>query len=1115
CLGIGFPGPARGQDNLGIFWDNTYTQDSTVIDTYPGFLTGYLVLKDPSTPSGLLGWECCVDVDGPGQFTSWALEGNAMNVASPPCFMVGIGDLPLPSDPDVLLATFQIMVTEPLPVILSVRPDYHPSVPGQMSFIPADDPSALLPMTTLSGQPEVAWINGHIPNLEVNPETLHFEGTIIGTQVVKTVTVSNLGAIPGYLDVALTGDCGPYSLPGLSGLVTVPVGESRTIQVAFAPETTEYFECSLVLGWNLADVMMIGNGRDLNLSWTAPTEVDFGAVSIQSSETRTVTIVNTGEASFEIEPFIPLTCPEFTITSGGYAGTIDPGRQRVIYVKFQPTSLDTYSCYLDLGSIVPAVQLTGTGREPTISWDISPAVLEFGSVGLGYSPHLYVYIENTGDGSFMVTPSLPDSCSAFTLYAGAPPTQVDPGVTHIVPVQFTPSAVSEYACSLDLGDLLPDVPITGAGRDLILSWDAPTYHDFGLVGVGSNRRFDFNVTNNGDIAFQIDPSLPDTAQSFQLLVGSSTLLEPGQTSPVSVNFQPVVPGPLSVILDMGSTVPPIQLEGEGDPLPAQWTVSPDTLDFHWLYVGTLQEKTVSITNTGGTFLDLDINLDDPDLGYDITGGAGIYQLAPGHGHTVDVRFQPLTEGFAETNLNLGPQFTPVPVMGAAENSDSVCIIQPDILAFGSLNVGTSMTKTFSVTNIGNQELRIIPHSNSSVFLSISPGRILGTGHTAYFSIVFQPEFPGTFTATIDLGDQACSDVSLSGTAIMQGGVGQNLVGIFFDQDYSYIDTQTSGPNEIVTGYLVLVEPSETTGVGAWELAVDIDGDAQWLSWDLEGEYINVGQYNEFIVGIGGSPLPYSPAVLLATFQLLVAEPYPNVVYLELGPTRFPSLPDNMVWAPWHDASMLMPLYPFTGDRIVAGVNWAIVGIGHPAPRATLTGGAVELQWTVPEEAYDGCHVYRRNEAGVEIRLTDQPLSGYGSTLTFTDRPEGYASGTVLYYSYTVVTGGVEGAHSPETEITLKNIPAVATRLLPNVPNPFNPVTEIRFELARPQRVQVSVYDVTGRLVNVLADGQLGAGHHARLWQGRDSGGRQVPSGAYYVRLVADNRVDHHKIMLLK
>jgi len=200
---------------------------------------------------------------------------------------------------------------------------------------------------------------------------------------------------------------------------------------------------------------------------------------------------------------------------------------------------------------------------------------------------------------------------------------------------------------------------------------------------------------------------------------------------------------------------------------------------------------------------------------------------------------------------------------------------------------------------------------------------------------------------------------------------------------------------------------------------------------------------------------------------------------------------------------------------VAVINWSAVGIGHPAPRATLAGGAVELQWPLPEEAGDGCHVYRRDTAGHEIRLTDHPLTGYGSTMSYTDRPEGYAAGSVLYYSYTVVADGVESARSPETEIKLTNMPAVTTRLLPNVPNPFNPRTDIRFELARPQLARVAVYDVTGRLVKVLVDRHLEAGPHVRTWHGRDSRGRQVPSGTYYVRLVADGKVDHHKIMLLK
>jgi hypothetical protein len=90
-----------------------------------------------------------------------------------------------------------------------------------------------------------------------------------------------------------------------------------------------------------------------------------------------------------------------------------------------------------------------------------------------------------------------------------------------------------------------------------------------------------------------------------------------------------------------------------------------------------------------------------------------------------------------------------------------------------------------------------------------------------------------------------------------------------------------------------------------------------------------------------------------------------------------------------------------------------------------------------------------------------------------------------------------------------------TRLLPNAPNPFNPQTEIRFEVASPCQVRVAVYDVSGRLVKILQNGYLNAGPYIRRWAGRNESGREVASGAYHVRLVVDGRVDHRKIMLLK
>ena len=70
----------------------------------------------------------------------------------------------------------------------------------------------------------------------------------------------------------------------------------------------------------------------------------------------------------------------------------------------------------------------------------------------------------------------------------------------------------------------------------------------------------------------------------------------------------------------------------------------------------------------------------------------------------------------------------------------------------------------------------------------------------------------------------------------------------------------------------------------------------------------------------------------------------------------------------------------------------------------------------------------------------------------------------------------------------------------NYPNPFNPTTEIRFTLSDPGQVSLQVYDILGRKVATLVDGQLGAAAHTVTWNGRDDAGQSVASGTYLYRL---------------
>ena len=90
------------------------------------------------------------------------------------------------------------------------------------------------------------------------------------------------------------------------------------------------------------------------------------------------------------------------------------------------------------------------------------------------------------------------------------------------------------------------------------------------------------------------------------------------------------------------------------------------------------------------------------------------------------------------------------------------------------------------------------------------------------------------------------------------------------------------------------------------------------------------------------------------------------------------------------------------------------------------------------------------------------------------------------------------------------------RLLPNVPNPFNPRTTICFELGSPAAIDLRIFDVSGGLVRVLAEGPvMAAGGHEIVWDGCDGSGRVAAAGVYFCRLDAGGSVSTLRMALVK
>jgi hypothetical protein len=84
--------------------------------------------------------------------------------------------------------------------------------------------------------------------------------------------------------------------------------------------------------------------------------------------------------------------------------------------------------------------------------------------------------------------------------------------------------------------------------------------------------------------------------------------------------------------------------------------------------------------------------------------------------------------------------------------------------------------------------------------------------------------------------------------------------------------------------------------------------------------------------------------------------------------------------------------------------------------------------------------------------------------------------------------------------------------LANTPNPASGATDIQFTLAADERLELSIYDLTGRIVRSLARATFSAGPNTVHWNGLDSSGRPVAPGIYMARLKGTRTQATHNVV---
>lgn len=241
-------------------------------------------------------------------------------------------------------------------------------------------------------------------------------------------------------------------------------------------------------------------------------------------------------------------------------------------------------------------------------------------------------------------------------------------------------------------------------------------------------------------------------------------------------------------------------------------------------------------------------------------------------------------------------------------------------------------------------------------------------------------------------------------------------------------------------------------------------------------------------------------------------------------------PDAMSLTPGDRIRITGPLWYDGNGEIYVG--WpTITVLGHepiPTPQVVATGALQDCELVGSYvEARGTVTATGLNEQGYEYYTLDD---GSGSVMVYIDPDTGANMATVdigeqrwVRSPAMLVSGEIrlspisDNHHADDaaTGVGGSDTP-VAFRITGAIPNPFNPMTTIRFELPSERRVDLKVFDASGRMVRELLRGVMyPAGRHSVEWDGRDESGRIASAGVYFCRLSAGAEEAIGRMVLLK
>jgi hypothetical protein len=262
----------------------------------------------------------------------------------------------------------------------------------------------------------------------------------------------------------------------------------------------------------------------------------------------------------------------------------------------------------------------------------------------------------------------------------------------------------------------------------------------------------------------------------------------------------------------------------GNPLPGDLVAAPASVSFGNVQIGTSQTLSDTLTNSGGTTLNI-TQATVTGSGFS-DGGLNLpLSLAPGASVIFSVIFTPTSAGSANGNIEITDDASTTPLeialSGTAGTAGSLAAT-PTSLNFGSVQVGSQQSETETLTNTGGEDLTISQANTTGAgfsFTGLSLPFTLAPNQIITFGVSFTPALPGAANGDLSLtvsGSSTTVDVALSGTGT-PGVTAATLVAVPASLTFNSVQTgKSQAQTEMVQnngGTSATISGVTTTGTG--------------------------------------------------------------------------------------------------------------------------------------------------------------------------------------------------------------------------------------------------------------------------------------------------------------